>query len=119
MEAEDYFGARGTFDAQALGTDGPAAVGADLEGRANTPNIRPPRAAGGGAQDGAFFLLGKFPGLLRGHAQFAMGFVGVAMKSQSVDVWVGGFDLGNLFAGEITSLAYPTSPWWTLAGAVG
>jgi len=102
MEAEDYFGARGTFDAQALGTDGPAAVGADLEGRANTPNIRPPRAAGGGAQDGAFFLLGKFPGLLRGHAQFAMGFVGVAMKSQSVDVWVGGFDLGNLFAGEIS-----------------
>ena len=30
-----------------------------------------------------------------------MGFVGVAMESQSVDVWVGGFDLGNLFAGEI------------------
>ena len=30
-----------------------------------------------------------------------MGFMGVAMKSQRVDVWVGGFDLGNLFAGEI------------------
>jgi hypothetical protein len=31
-----------------------------------------------------------------------MDFVGVAMKSQSVDVWVGGFDLGDLFAGEIS-----------------
>ena len=101
METEDYFGARRTFDAQALSADRHAAVGADLEGCADTPNIRPPRAAGGGAQDGALFLLGEFPGLFRGHAQFAMGFVGVAMKSQSVDVWVGGFDLGNLFAGEI------------------
>ncbi len=30
-----------------------------------------------------------------------MGFVGVAVKSQGVDVGVGGFDLGDLFAGEI------------------
>jgi len=101
MEAQDYLGARGAFDAQALGADRYAAVGADLEGRADTPNIRPPRAVRGGAQDGALFLVGEFPGLFRGHAEFAMGFVGVAMKSQSVDVWVGGFDLGNLFAGEI------------------
>ena len=101
MEAQDYFGTGGMFNAQALGADRHAAVGADLEGCADTPNIRPPRAAGGGAQDGALFLLGEFPGLFRGHAQFAMGFVGVAMKSQSVDVWVGSFDLGNLFAGEI------------------
>ena len=101
MEAEDYLGARRTFDAQALGADRHAAVGANLEGRADTPNIRPPRAARGGAQDGAFFLLGEFPSMFRGHAQFAMGFVGVTMQSQSVDVWVGGFDLGNLFTGEI------------------
>jgi len=101
MEAENYLGARGSFDAQALGADRHAAVGADLECRADTPNIRPPRAARGGAQDGALFLLGEFPGSFRGHAQFAMGFVGVAMESQSVDVMVGGFDLGNLFAGEI------------------
>ena len=101
MEAEDYLGARGPFDAQALGADRHAAVGADLECRADTPNIRPPRAARGGAQDRALFLLGELPGLFRGHAQFAMGFVGVAMESQSVDVGVGDFDLGNLFAGEI------------------
>ena len=30
-----------------------------------------------------------------------MNFVGVAMKSQIVDVRVGGLDVGNLFAGEI------------------
>jgi hypothetical protein len=102
MEAEDYLGARGPFDAQALGADRHAAVGADLECRANAPNIRPPRTARGGAQDGPFFLLGEFPSLFRGQAQFAMGFVGVAMESQSLDVGVGGFELGNLFAGEIS-----------------
>ena len=101
MEAQDYLGARRTFDAQALGADRHAAVGADLEGCAETPNIRPPRAARGGAQDGPLFFLGEFPGLLRSHAQFAMGFVDVVMESQSIDVWVGGFDVGNVLTGEI------------------
>jgi len=101
MEAEDYFCARGMFDAQALGSYRNPAVGADLERCAEAPNIRPPRAAWSWAQDGPFFFLGPFPGLLRGHAQFAMGFVGIAVESQSVNVWVSGFDLGDLFAGEI------------------
>ena len=101
MEAQHHLGARGTFDTEALGADGNAAIGADLERSADTPNIRPPRAARGWAQDGPLFFLGEFPGLLRGHAQFAMGFVGVAMESQSIDVWVGGFDLSNVLTGEI------------------
>ena len=101
MEAQDYLGARRTFDAEALGADGNAAIGSDLERRAQAPNVRPPRAAGSWAQDGALFFLGEFPGLLRGHAQFAMGLVEVTLESQSVDVWVGGFDLGDLFAGKI------------------
>jgi hypothetical protein len=88
METEDYLRARATFDAQALGADGNAAVGADFECRANTPYIRPPRAARGRAQDRPLFLFGKITGLFRSPAQFAMGFVGVAMESQSVDVWV-------------------------------
>ena len=50
METEDYLGARGAFDAQALSADRHAAVGADLEGCAETPNIRPPRTAQVGAQ---------------------------------------------------------------------
>jgi hypothetical protein len=52
MEAKDYFGTRETFDAQTLGADGHATIGADFEGGADTPNIRPPGAARGGAQDG-------------------------------------------------------------------
>jgi len=60
--------------------------GADFEGGADAPNIRPPRAAGGGAQDPSVSPAGPIPSLLGGHAQFAMGFVGVAVKSQGVDV---------------------------------
>ena len=101
MEAEDYFGARGTFDTESLGTNGNATIGADPDGRAETPNIGPPGATWGRTQDGALFILGEFPGLLRGHAQFAVGFVGVAMESQSIDVGVGGFDLGDVLTGEI------------------
>lgn len=101
MEAQNNLGARGTFDAEALGADGHAAIGGDFECRADAPNIRPPRARRGWAQHGPFFFLSQLPGVLRGHAQLAMGFVGVAMESQSVDVRIGGFDLGDVFAGEI------------------
>ena len=68
MEAENDFGPRGAFDAEALGANRNPAIGADLEGGAYAPNIRPPGAARGWAQDGAFFFLGQFPGLLRDHA---------------------------------------------------
>ena len=101
MEAEDYFCARGAFDAKALGADGDAAIGADFEGSSEAPNIMPPRAAWGWAQDGPAFFGGTFPGLLWGHAQFSMSFVDVAVESQGIDVSVGGFDLSDLFAGEI------------------
>jgi len=89
------------FDAEALGADGNTAIGADFDRGANTPNIRPPRTSGDWAQDGTFFFLGAVPSLLRSHAQFAVGFVEVAMKPQGVDVGVGVFDLGDVFAGEI------------------
>ena len=39
--------------------------------------------------------------MLGSHPQFAMDFVSIAMEPQSVDVGVGGFNLGDLFAGEI------------------
>ena len=101
MEAQNGFGARGVFDPEALSADGNAAIGADLDGGAEAPNIRPPGAARGWAQDGSFFLFGQFPGSLRGQAQFAVGFVDVAMEAQRIDVGVGGLDLGDVFAGEI------------------
>src|SRR5580704_4565600 len=89
------------FEAVSLGADGNTAIGTDFDGGAETPNIRPPRTSGDGAQDGAFFLLGAVPGLLWSHAQFAVSFVGVAMKPQRVNVRVGRFDLGDALAGEI------------------
>lgn len=101
MEAQKHLGAWRTLHAEALGADGNAPIGAHLEGRADAPNIRPPRARRGWAQDGPFFFLGQIPGLLWGQTQFAMGFVNVAMEAQRVDVGIGGFDLGNVFAGEI------------------
>ena len=45
VEAEHYFGAWRPFNAETLGADGNASVRTDLEGRADAPNIRPPRAA--------------------------------------------------------------------------
>jgi hypothetical protein len=101
MEAQDYFCAPGILEAVALGADGHAAIGADFDGGANAPNIRPPRTSGDGAQDRTFFFLGAVPSLLRSHAQFAVGFASVAMKPQRLDVGVGVFDLGDVFAGEI------------------
>jgi len=101
MEAQNHFGPWGMFDAQALAGDGNAAIGADLDRRANAPNIRPPRATRGWAQNRALRLLGQFPGVLRDHAQFPMELVGVVMEPQSVDVGVGGFEFGNVFTGEI------------------
>ena len=101
MEAQNDFGTAGIFEAEALWADGNTSIGADFDGGANTPNVRPPRTSGDGAQNGAFFLLGAVPSLLRSHAQFAVSFASVAMKPQSVDVRVGVLDLGDVFAGEI------------------
>ena len=101
MEAEDYFGARGTLDAEALGADGNAAIGADFESRAQAPNIGPPGARRGWTQDGPFFFEGQFPSSLWDHAQLAVGFMGVAVESQGVNVRVGDFDVGDAFAGKI------------------
>jgi len=48
-----------------------------------------------------FSFWARFPACWGSHAQFAVGFVGVAMKPQSVDMGIGVFDLGDVFAGEI------------------
>ncbi len=101
VEAENDFGAWRPFNAEARGADGNPTIGRDLEGGAQAPNIRPPRAAWGWAQYGALFFFGQVPGALRGHAQFAVDFVGVAMEAQRLDLGVGHFEVGDLFAGEI------------------
>lgn len=101
MEAQNHFGARGTLDLEALDTNRNAAVGADLDRGTGAPNVRPPRASWGWTKNGALFPLRRFPSVLRGHPQFAMGLVDIAMEPQSFDVGIGGCHVGNLFAGEI------------------
>ena len=101
MLAQNHFGTRRAFNAQALWADGNAAIGAGFYRGTNTPDIRPPRAARGWAEDGAFFFFGQLPSLLGDHAQLAVDFLGVAMEPQIVNVGVGLIEFGNLFAGEI------------------
>ena len=101
MEAQNHFGPWRMFDAEALAGDGNAAIGTDLDRRAKAPNIGPPRATRGWAQNRPLLFPGQFPGVLRDHAQFPMEFVGVVMEPQSVDVGVGAFQLGQEFTGEI------------------
>ena len=101
VEAKHHLGFGRFFDSQALRADGNAPVAADLDERAHAPDVIPPRAAGRGPQDGAFFFLGLCPGPLRGLAQFAMDFLGVAMRTQGVDLRIGHLDFGDLFAGEV------------------
>ena len=82
---------------------GPRPAGPRLRG-AHAPHINPPGAARGRTQRGALFLPGLIPGALRSLAQFPMDFLGVVMRPQGVNGWMGHLDFGNLFAGEIGRL---------------
>ena len=101
MEAKHDFGCRRFFDPQALRADGHATIAADVDGCSDAPHIIPPRAAGCWPQDGAFFFTGLIPRPLRGLAEFAMNFMFVAMSSEVIDLGIGDFDFGDLFAGEV------------------
>ena len=59
---EDESGFGGGLDAEALGVYGDAAIVGDLDDGAFAPDKGPPRTAGDGTQDGAFFFLGGVPG---------------------------------------------------------
>jgi len=105
MVAENSFGSRCGLDAQELGADGDAAIGADLDLGAHAPDKRPPGAVGFGAQHGTFFFEGEVPGFLRGHFKFAVDLVLVAVLTQSLDVRIGLVQVGNLLAGEVSRQA--------------
>ena len=111
VEAKHHFSLRWFFDPQPLRTDRHAAIAADFDEGAHAPHIVPPRASGRGPQDGAFFFFGLGPGLLRGLAQFAMDFLGVAMRPQGVDLGIGHMYFGDLFAGEVGGEP-PLPVWW-------
>jgi len=81
MQTENDFGTWATFEANALLADGNPSIGADFQRGAQAPNIRPPWAGRGWADDRTFFLFSQVPGTLSGLLEFALGFVGVAMES--------------------------------------
>ena len=101
MEAKNDLGSLGMFEPDALGSDGNAAVGSGFEEGPHAPNIRPPGAARGRPQNGAFLFPGQIPSSLRGEFKFAMGLLGVAMKAQGIHVGVGFGQVVDLLAGEI------------------
>jgi hypothetical protein len=91
-EAADELGAWGRVDGSALGADGDFAVVADAHTGLLTPDVGPPGALGGGADDGAFFGEGLLVGGLRCLAQFAMDFVLVGVRDELREQLVGARD---------------------------
>ena len=81
VEAEEDLGAWRTLQAKALVADGNSAIGADLQRGSEAPNIRPPRAARGWADDGTHFFFGQVPGALGGQIDFSVSLMRVAMES--------------------------------------
>ena len=100
--AKDELGGWRSLDPELLRANGHSAIGADSDGRTQTPDERPPRAAWDRTQDAALFLLSQVPGLLRFHLQFAVNFVLIAVQAQVVDMRVGLVNLADAFAGEVS-----------------
>ena len=105
MEAKHDFGLGRFLDAQSLGANGHTTIGANLDRRAQAPDVIPPGAARCRAEDRAVFLFGLVPGSLRGLAQFAMDFVSIAMRPKGVQVGIGQGDVGDFFAGKVRGQA--------------
>jgi hypothetical protein len=100
MLAADKLGAWERRDFEALGAQRHSAIWGDLDGRAQTPDIRPPRATGFGAQNGAALTLSQGPGLLGGHGQLAVFLVEVVVLAELSDPRVGVRDVDDAFGGE-------------------
>ena len=101
VEAEDSFGTRSRLDAEELGTDRHAAIGADLDVGAQAPDKGPPGAIGHRTQNGAVLFEREVPSLLGFHFEFPVDFVLVAMEPQCLDMRVGLVEVGDVFAGEV------------------
>jgi len=99
VEAVDEAGGGRSLDAEAAGADGDAAVGLDFDGGTLAEDIGPPRAFGRWAERTAAFVLGALPGGERGHGQFAVALVGVAVEAEFGEQGVGGGDGGDGLGG--------------------
>ena len=104
MTEDDLVSGQG-FDPEALGADRHAAIGADFDFDAFTPDKGPPRTARDRAQGGALFFPSGVPGLLGFPLEFAVDFVLVTVEAQGLDVGVGLIEIGDVFAGEVSGEA--------------
>ena len=96
----DDFGAWGRGDFETLGGHRDRAIGSDLDGDAQAPHVRPPRARGFGAQHGPTLTLGEGPGLVGRHGQLTVLLVEVVMAAELIDPGVGLDDLGDALGGK-------------------
>ena len=88
--AVNDFGARWAGDPQSFCPCRDATVGADFDGRADTPHESPPRAAGCRAQDILLVLPGAAGGGIRSAADFPVDFFGIAMVPEGGEQLIGG-----------------------------
>jgi hypothetical protein len=79
----DDFGAHRACDPQSFHACGDTPIRSDFDWRADTPNVSPPRAAWGWAQDVLFMLLGAVGGGIRRATDFPMDFLGVTMMAEN------------------------------------
>lgn len=100
MEAAGDRGAAGAFDAEALGADGDALIGADFGLGTLAPDVGPPRAGWGGTQDGALLRESQIPSGLRGGTQLAVEFLLVVVKAEFFEQGIGLREGGDVLGGE-------------------
>ena len=91
METVDHAGPGRESDAEPLETNGHAAVGADFQVCARTPDVGPPRATRGWTQVVAIFSVSLAGGRVRSAGEFAVDFQGVTVATQCGQECVGPF----------------------------
>ena len=99
-EAADDGGAGRSVNGMALGADGDFAVVADADAGLLAPDVGPPRAVGGGTEDGAFFGEGLLVGGVGCLAEFAVDFVLVGVGHELVEEVVGPDQFDDVVGGQ-------------------
>ena len=99
-EATDDGGAGSGVQKQALVSDGDCAVVADTDAGLLAPDEGPPRAGGGGAQDGAFLGEGLVAGGAGSEAEFAVDFMLVDVGEELVEETIGAVEFAEAVSGQ-------------------
>ena len=105
-----------------MGADGDFAVVADSNSGLLAPDVSPPRAGWGGAQDGAILGQGLVTGGQWGGAQFAVDFIVVSMSEQLLEQGIGTTQFEDLVGGQEWGQAFlpvvVAAPSWVKASGL-